>query len=160
MAEQSIYINNSEVMTITDNNYTSTIIQAVTGPQGIQGPEGPPGPAGPRGPRGRSAPFYPKIVYPSYSISLTSQHNVIPTTNYTWLKLSSSSIVYLDNLENGIDGEMKILTNIGNNNIIINSFSILTHTGSNLTLSPKLSINVIYDKDANKWRTLSSNIGG
>jgi hypothetical protein len=57
MAEQTIYINDNEILNISDNNYTNTIIQALVGPEGPPGPAGSIGPPGPRGPRGRAAPY-------------------------------------------------------------------------------------------------------
>jgi len=167
MAEQTIFVNETEILNISDNNYTNTIIQALVGPEGKTGPEGPPGPPGPRGPRGRAAPFFPRTVFASSSLSLDIENNSIPVINATWIKLSSSSTNNIIGIGAGTEGELRILTNIGSNNIVIkhNDTSIstdqriLTNSSQNITLNPNNSINLIYDQTAQKWRVISVGLG-
>lgn len=160
MAEQTILINNGESLTIADNNYTNTIIQSLVGPEGRVGPEGPPGPPGPRGPRGRAAPFYPRTVYAVHTWLLSSGSNTLELVNATWIKTSSASTdSYIAGINAGVDGELRIITNIGSNNIVIrnnnsvvpNDQKILIKNNQDLTLPPYCSAHLIYEVTTSKW---------
>lgn len=167
MAEQTIFVNETEILNISDNNYTNTIIQALVGPEGKAGPEGPQGPPGPRGPRGRAAPFFPRTVFASYALSLDLENNSIPVINATWIKLSSTLANNVTGIGAGTEGELRILTNVGSNNIVIkhndstaiNDQKILTNSGQNIVLNPNNSISLIYDQTSQKWRVVSVGIG-
>lgn len=168
MAEQTIFVNNTDLLQISDNNYTNTIIQSLVGPEGKTGPEGPPGPAGPRGPRGRAAPFFPRMVYASYTLALSSGNNIIPVINASWIKVSAdtntSSII---GISSGADGELRILTNTGSNSITIKHNSndasvdskILVFNSQDIVLNSNNSANILYDQTAQKWRVISTGIG-
>lgn len=167
MAETTISINNQQKLTITDNNYTNTVLTALVGPEGKAGPPGPPGPQGPRGARGRAAPFYPRTVYASQNITLVSGSNVLQTQT-SWIRISSSETSSIDGINSGTDGELRILTNIGNNNILIKNNSsdassdqkILIPDNQNITLNSNSSISLIYDQIIDRWRLISSSSYG
>lgn len=168
MAEQTIYVNNERKLVVTDNNYTNTVLTALIGPQGKPGPIGPPGPQGPRGARGRAAPFYPRTVYASQNINLVSGSNVLDQTQTSWIRVSSSSTSSIDGINSGTDGELRILTNTGTNNILIKNNSttatsdqrILISDNQNITLYSNSSVSLIYDQIVDKWRLLSNSVQG
>lgn len=168
MAEQTIFVNNTDLLQISDNNYTNTIIQSLVGPEGKTGPEGPPGPAGPRGPRGRAAPFFPRTVYASYTLALSSGNNIIPVINASWIKVSADTNTSLIiGISSGADGELRILTNTGSNSITIKHNSndasvdskILVFNSQDIVLNSNNSANILYDQTAQKWRVISTGIG-
>lgn len=170
MAEQTIYINNDEILTVSDNNYTNTIIQSLVGPEGKEGPVGPAGPPGPRGPRGRAAPFYPRTVYASHTTTLNpSINNVLDAVNASWIKLNTSGNSEFHGIYPGTDGELRILTNTSSNNITIkhesssvsNDRKIISFNNQDIILSANKSIQLIYDQTSEKWRVISvSGMGG
>lgn len=168
MAEQNIYVNNQELLTVSDNNYTNTIIQSLVGPEGKVGPVGPPGPPGPRGPRGRAAPFYPRTVYASHAATLTVDSNILDSVNASWIKLQAMADRELHGIHAGTDGELRILTNTSAYNITImhnsnsasNDKKIISFNNQNIVVSSNKSIQLIYDDTAQKWRVISvSGIG-
>lgn len=164
MTEQNIYINNEELLTISDNNYTNTIIQSLVGPEGKEGPVGPAGPPGPRGPRGRAAPFYPRTVYASHTAELNpSINNILDSVNASWIKLNTSGNSEFHGIYPGADGELKILTNISASDITIkhsslavsNDRKIISFNNQDIILSANKSIQLIYDQTSEKWRVIS-----